>query len=117
MIVAKTECYLCNDEIELDDDYGWTEADNGRRAIFCDNCFDKEFKDNEELVVPAHGVVKISAAILTGIPSSTYFKMVSPSIKDLINHGVIEGKKVSSVEPASTKETEDAKSWDDKKKK
>mgnify|MGYP000980433860 CR=1 FL=1 len=74
-------------------------------------------KDNEELVVPAHGVVKISAAILTGIPSSTYFKMVSPSIKDLINHGVIEGKKVSSVEPASTKETEDAKSWDDKKKK
>jgi len=49
MIVAKTECYLCNDEIELDDDYGWTEADNGRRAIFCDNCFDKEFKDNEEL--------------------------------------------------------------------
>lgn len=75
-------------------------------------------KDNEELVVPAYGIAKINASLLAGVPSSINFKMVSPGIKDLINHGVIEGKKTNPVITNKASDTvDDGKSWDDKKKK
>ena len=71
-------------------------------------------KDNEELVVPAHGTVKINSYLLTGIPSSTYFKSISPSVKDLIRLGLIETVLKPAV-PVTDPEPEDK--WGDKKKK
>jgi len=74
-------------------------------------------KDNEELVVPSHAIVKIDANLLGGIPSSTFFKMVSPSVKDLIKHGLISSKKEDIPAPVVANEKAVDKSWDDKKKK
>lgn len=69
-------------------------------------------KDNEELVVPAHGVVKINSSLLTSVPSSTYFKSISPSVKDLIRVGIIENPPKPIVKVEDKDEDKD-----DKKKK
>lgn len=48
-----------------------------------------QLKDNEEVVVPAGATIKVSAAQLLGVPDSSCFKMISPTITDLISANVI----------------------------
>lgn len=74
-------------------------------------------KDNEELVVPAYSEVKLNSSLLTSIPSSAYFRPISPSTKDLIRLGVIESKESTPVSaPSEEKSYKGVYKVDDKKK-
>ena len=46
MIVATTTCCNCENEIQLDDEYGWDEHDNNAECIVCDDCIANERKED-----------------------------------------------------------------------
>lgn len=45
--------------------------------------------NNEEVVVPPSATVKLESKNLIQIPDTTYFKLLVPSLNDLIEHNVI----------------------------
>lgn len=40
MVVAKTKCWKCEKEIELDDEYSWTPEDEDDEYVECDECLE-----------------------------------------------------------------------------
>jgi len=48
MKIAQTKCTVCNKIIDLDSKYGFTEKDNGRKFLLCDECCGEENEESED---------------------------------------------------------------------
>lgn len=48
MIVAYAKCKRCDDDIPLDDEYGWNRKDGSNPCILCESCFDAEREELEQ---------------------------------------------------------------------
>lgn len=73
-------------------------------------------QNGEEVVVPANATVTIDSSELISIPSNLDFKLLSPTVADLISFGLIETEKSvkdnnSGNKPDNTPEKIDDKSF------